>query len=62
MFTLTGYAYVILALQKNKIHFVTSGEKNSVKINYNYGWACKKYRNKEEIRTQEDYPAAERSW
>ena len=26
------------------------------------GWACKKYRNKEEMKTQDDYPATERSW
>ena len=26
------------------------------------GWACKKYRNKEGMRTQGDYPVAEKSW
>ena len=36
--------------------------KFSVQIDYNLGWACKKYRNEEEMKTQEEYPAAERSW
>ena len=26
------------------------------------GWACKKGRNKEGMKTQEDYPAVEKSW
>ena len=41
---------------------ITQGKKFSVKIDYNYGWACEKYRNEEEMETQEDYPAAEKSW
>ena len=34
----------------------------SLKINYKYGWACKKYTNKARMKIQEDYPAAEKSW
>ena len=41
---------------------ITMGKKYPVKIDYNQGWACKKYRNKEEMKTQEDYPATERLW
>ena len=39
----------------------TRGKKFSVKIEYNQGWACKKYRNKGAMKTQEDYPAADMS-
>ena len=38
----------------------TRGKKFSVKIKYKQGWACKKYRNKDGIKAQEDYPAAEK--
>ena len=31
-------------------------------MNYKQGWACKKYRNKAGVKTQEDYPTAEKSW
>ena len=40
----------------------TRGENFSVKIKYKQGWACKKYKNKEGMKTKEDYPAAEKSW
>ena len=32
------------------------------KIKYKQGWAYKKYRSKEGMRTKENYPAAEKSW
>ena len=40
----------------------TKGKKFSVKIKYKQGWACKKYRNEERMKTREDYAAAEESW
>ena len=40
----------------------TRREKFSVKIKCKLGWAYKKYRIKERMKTQEDYPAAEKSW
>ena len=40
----------------------TRCKKFSVKIKYKQGWACKKYRNKAGMKTQEDYPAGEKSW
>ena len=36
-------------------------DKNFVEIKYKEGWACKKYRNKEGMKTQDDYPPAEKS-
>ena len=33
----------------------------SAKIKYKYGWACKRYRNMAEVKTQEDYPVTEKS-
>ena len=40
----------------------TRGKKFSVKIKCKQECASKKYRNKEGMKTQEDYPAAEKSW
>ena len=34
------------------------GIKNSCNMNYKLGWASKKYRNKAEMKKQEDYSAA----
>ena len=34
----------------------------AVKVKYKEGWACKKYRSKEGMKIQEDYPFAEKSW
>ena len=31
-------------------------------MNHMYGWTCKKYRNKEGMKTQEDYPTKEKGW
>ena len=42
------------------IKITTSGKKFSVKFDYNQGSACKKYRNKEAMKTQEDYSACSR--
>ena len=40
----------LLPSSKKKEH--KKGEKNTVEIKYNQGWACKKCRNKEGMRTQ----------
>ena len=40
----------------------TRGKNFSLNIEYKYRLACKTYRNKEEMKTQEYYPAAEKSW
>ena len=41
---------------------LTRGKNFSVKTNYKQGWACKKYRNKAGMKTQEGYPATEKLW
>ena len=50
------YEYVGKQKKKEKNY----GLKISVKINYKYGWVCKKYRNGAEMKMQEDYPATEK--
>ena len=47
-----GYAIITIS---------TRGKKFSVKIKYKYGWACRKHGKKEWMKTQEDYPVAEKS-
>ena len=41
---------------------VLLGVKKFVKIKCKYRWACKKYRKKEGMKTQEEYPVAEKLW
>ena len=40
----------------------TKGKKFPIKINYEEGWACRKYRNIAGMKTQKDYPATEKLW
>ena len=48
-----------LAITKSYIS--TRGKNISVEINHTQGsWACKKYRNKAGMKTQEDYPTTEK--
>ena len=42
--------------------YFTRGKKFSAKIKCKQGRACEKYRNKEEMKKQEDYPAPKKSW
>ena len=53
--------FATVSKKKYSINYAR-GKKFSVKINYNEGWASKKYRNKTGTKTQEDYPATEKPW
>ena len=53
--------YEFAAKQPRKEHKL-SGNNVSVKMKCKQGWGCKKYGNKEGMKTQGDYPAAEKSW
>ena len=53
--------YVYMYVSKY-VYVYTMGKILSVQIKYKYGWPCEKYRNKDGMKTQEDCPAAEKSW
>ena len=56
------YDWRVMAPNTHCSLFTTRGINFLVKINYTWGWACKKYRNRVGMKTQEDYPATEKSW
>ena len=57
----TALLYNFAAKQQKEEH--KPGVKNfCMKIKYKQVWACKKYRNKAAMKTQEDYPATENLW
>ena len=55
---------VINLSMRTELSFLSStrDKKFSVKMKCKYGWAWKKHRKEEGMKTQEDYPAAEKSW
>ena len=60
MHTDLDYIHCML-LYYNNAHY-TRGKIFSTKMNYKYGWACKKYGNKAGMKTQEHYPTKEIPW
>ena len=62
MFNLCHFFIPAMLAVSEECLLLTKGKKLSVKMKCKSRMGLKKYRNKEGMKTKEDYPAAKKSW